>query len=391
MHISYKKTMGEKKRTITKWLYWFLFAVAIIFVYKTLDNFTAIGNFIKNLFDVLMPFIIGIVIAYILYIPSRKIEDVYRKVKKLKFIAKKARGLSVLTVYLISVILIIMLFNFVIPVIVSSVIDLVNNFQAYYTSMMQNIGNLPEDSFLKSDIVINVIDNIKNIDFKQLINMDMLAQYARGAINIATGIFDFFVAIIVSVYILLQRNEILEFAKKLGKAMFKENTYNSMGKYFNRTNGIFFNFLAGQFIDGIIVGIIASIGMSILGVKYAVLLGFMIGLFNMIPYFGAIIAVIIAGIITILTGGLGQAITMVIVVTILQQIDANIINPKIIGSSLKISPLLVIFGVTVGGAYFGVWGMFLAVPIIAVLKLVITDYIEYKNKIKEERKEILPE
>ena len=122
--------------------------------------------------------------------------------------------------------------------------------------------------------------------------------------------------------------------------------------------------------------------MSIMGVKYAVLLGFMIGLFNMIPYFGAIIAVIIATLITLLTGGFWQALTMVIVVTILQQVDANIINPKIIGTSLKISPLLVIFGVTVGGAYFGVWGILLAVPLIAVLKLFIIDYIEYKNKLK---------
>ena len=112
-------------------------------------------------------------------------------------------------------------------------------------------------------------------------------------------------------------------------------------------------------------------------------LGFMIGLFNLIPYFGAIIAVVIAALITFLTGGLTQAILMVVVVTILQQLDANIINPKIIGNSLEISPLLVIFAVTVGGAYMGVWGMFLAVPIIAVIKLFITDYIEYKNKIKQ--------
>ncbi len=375
--------MGEKKRTITKWLYWFLFAVAVIFVYKTLDNFGAIGSWIAGLLEVLTPFVIGIVIAYILYVPAKKVEEFYLKVKKPRIIAKKARALSVFTVYLIAIILIIMAFRFLVPVIASSIIDLVNNFQGYYNSMMQNIQSLPEDSFLKSDMVLGIVDNIKNIDLRQIINLDTITQYAKGAINIATGVFDFFVAIVVSVYILLQRNEILEFFKKLGKAMFKENTYNNMGKYFNRTNEIFFNFLAGQFIDGIIVGIITSIGMSILGVKYAVLLGFMIGLFNMIPYFGAIIAVIIAAIITILTGGLGQAVTMVIVVTILQQIDANIINPKIIGKSLKISPLLVIFAVTVGGAYFGVWGMFLAVPIIAVLKLVVTEYIEYKNKLKE--------
>ena len=122
--------------------------------------------------------------------------------------------------------------------------------------------------------------------------------------------------------------------------------------------------------------------MSIIGVKYAVLLGFMIGIFNLIPYFGAIIAVIIAALITLLTGGIWKAIIMVIVVTILQQIDANIINPKILGNSLKISPLLVIFSVAIGGAYFGFWGMFLSVPVIAVVKLLLTDYIEYKSKEK---------
>lgn len=379
--------MGEKKRTLTKWLYWFLFAVAVIMVYKTLDNFTAIGNWFKGFFDVLMPFIIGILISYILYIPSRKIENIYSKVQKPRIIAKKARALSVLTVYLIAVILIVMAFRFLVPAIANAIVDFVNNFQGYYTDMMTSIENLPEDSVLKSDIVLNLINEIQNIDVKQFLNMENLAQYAKGAINIASKVFDFFVALVVSVYVLMQRREILEFFKKLGKALFKENTYQSIGRYFNRTNNIFFNFIAGQVLDGVVVGIITSIGMSILGVKYAVPLGFMIGLFNLIPYFGAIIGVVLATFITFLTGGLTQAITMVIVVIVLQQIDANIINPKIIGTSLKISPLLVIFGVTVGGAYFGVWGMFLAVPVIAVFKLVITDYIEYKNKIRLEKEE----
>ena len=99
----------------------------------------------------------------------------------------------------------------------------------------------------------------------------------------------------------------------------------------------------------------------------------------MIPYFGAIIATAIAAIITLITGGLSQAIWMLIVVIILQQIDANIINPKIVGKSLKMSPLLVIFAVTVGGAFFGVLGMFLAVPIIAIIKLLVEDYIDYRD------------
>ena len=375
--------MGEKKRTLTKWLYWFLFAVAVIFVYKTLDNFSAIGAWLKGLLEVLMPFIIGILIAYILYIPSKKVEIFYRKFKRPRFISKKARPLAVFTVYLIALILIIIAFRFLIPAVANAVVDFVNNFQGYYSTMMKAIEELPEDSVFKSEEVLNIVNEVKNIDFKQFINMEKIAEYAKGAIDVASKVFDFFVALVVSVYVLLQRRDILNFFKDLSRAMFKESTYKSLGRYFDRTNEIFFNFIAGQVLDGFVVGIITSIAMSIMGVKYAVPLGFMIGLFNLIPYFGAIIAVIIATLITFLTGGLTQAILMVVVVTILQQIDANIINPKIIGNSLEISPLLVIFAVTVGGAYMGVWGMFLAVPIIAVIKLFITDYIEYKNKIKQ--------
>ena len=132
--------------------------------------------------------------------------------------------------------------------------------------------------------------------------------------------------------------------------------------------------------DTIVVGILTSIAMSIMGVKYAPLLGFMIGLFNMIPYIGAIIAVIIAGIITFFTGGIEQTIWMLIVVIILQQVDANIINPKIVGNSLKINPLLVIFAVTVGGAYFGMLGIFLSVPISAIINVSLDEYIDYRSR-----------
>ena len=119
-----------------------------------------------------------------------------------------------------------------------------------------------------------------------------------------------------------------------------------------------------------------SIVLSVMGVKYAVLLGFLIGIFNLIPYFGAIIGVTLATLITIFTGGITQAIWVLVVLIILQQIDANIINPKIVGDALEISRILIIFSVTVGGAYFGVLGMFLGVPVVSVIKMMLDDYIE---------------
>lgn len=374
--------MEKRNRVWTKWVYWFTFAVAVIFVYKTLDNLGEITDWIKNFLDVLMPFAVGVLVAYILYIPCRKIETLYLKTKKIKFISKKARPLSILTVYIIALILIIILLNFIIPPVVQSIIDLTNNFTGYYNQIVENINQLPEDSFLKGEVISRIIQETQKIDLKQIINVEILTQYAQGAISFAGKIFDTFVTIVVSVYILSSRKDILKFLKKLFGAIFDKKIYQSIEKYFNRTNEIFFNFLSSQILDGIIIGIITSIAMSILGVKYAILLGFMIGLFNLIPYFGAIIAVIIAGIITLLTGGLWQAVWMIIIVTILQQIDANIINPKIVGNSLKISPLLVIFAVAIGGAYFGVLGMFLAVPVFTVLKLLIEDFIDYKARLK---------
>ena len=254
---------------------------------------------------------------------------------------------------------------------------------------MQKINELPNDSIFKSEAVLKFANDFNNIDLKQFINIETIFQYAQGAINFASGIFNFFVAIIVSVYILLERKEILGFAKKLTSSIFEKNIYESISYYFGKTNEVFFKFLASQFIDAIIVGILSSIAMSLMNVKYAVLLGFMIGLFNMIPYFGAIIAITITIIITLLTGGLPQAIWLAIVIIILQQIDANIINPKIVGESLKISPILVMFAVTIGGAYFGVLGMFLAVPIIAVLKIILIDFIEFRNTNKKRKIDII--
>ena len=383
--------MKAIKQNLSKWLYWFLFAIAIILVYKFLDNFTAISEVIGNFFDVIAPFLTGALLAYLLYIPASKIEKRFTK-SKAKFIKKRARGLSVLLTFILAILLIIVLVNVILPIVTESIIELVNNFQDYWNSTVERFNNLPEDSILKSDGVNDIInsigDSIRNIDLKQYINPEKITTYVRSVLGVASGIFDVFVTIVVSVYVLLQRGKILDFCAKIGMAVFDEKTCNKIGEYFNNSNKIFFKFISSQLIDAVIVGILVTIAMAIIGVRYAVLLGFMIGLFNIIPYFGAIIAVVISVLITIITGGLSQTLIMAIVVIILQQIDANIINPKIIGNSLEISPLLVIFAVTVGGAYFGVLGMFLSVPIIAVLKIVINDYLDYRIRNKKTYKSI---
>lgn len=368
-----------KSNNIKKWLYWFSLAVAVIVIYKFLDNFTAIGEFLSNLIGILMPFIMGILIAYILYIPCKKIEECFKNTK-LKILKKKSRTLSIFTCYLILAIILFILINVILPPIIVSVGDLLNNLPGYYSGLTNFVNSLPEDATLQKLNLQEIINQISSIDLAKYLSIESITSYIKGAISVASGIFDVFVTLIISIYTLAEREKILGFLKRVGLALFKEDTYKVVSKYFKRTNEIFFNFISGQIIDAVIVGVITTIAMAIMKVKYAALLGFMIGLFNLIPFFGAIVAVAIAIFITICTGGISKAIWLAIVVIILQQIDANIINPKILGDKLKISPILVIFSVAFAGAYFGVLGMFLAVPVIAMLKLIINDYLEYKQE-----------
>ena len=369
-----KKFKGE-----TKWFYWFTLLVAIVIVYKILDNFTGIGEWVAELIKVIKPFLMAILLAYLLYIPARKIEALYRKNKVL---SKKARGLSVATTYILAILIIALLIKILVPMLSDSIGELASNLPGYYDSAIKYIEELPEDNILKTEAVQNAIKKLQQIDIAKLLDLDNLAMYLEKVIGIANGIFSAFVTIVVSIYVLLERAEIVNFVKRLNRSIFTEKKCQAIDRYFEKGNDIFFKYISGQIIDAIVVAIIMSVALTIMKVKYAVLLGFLIGVFNLIPYFGAIIAVIVACLITIFTGGFVQAIWVAVVLIILQQIDANIINPKILRDALEISKILIIFAVTVGGAYFGVLGMFLGVPAIAVIKMMLDDHIERNEKEK---------
>ena len=367
-----------KENNWKKWLYWFSFGVAIIIVFNIFNNFENLKQIIGNFFKILSPFLAGVLIAYILFLPCRGIEKRLEK-SKFKLIKNKARPISVVILYILILIILVIAMKFIIPKVYESIIELINNSQGYITSIMDKFSALPDDSFLKKDFLEQAIAKLKEIDIMQILN------YIAGIFSVATSLINIFVAIVVSVYVLVERSKLVKSLKKFIFAVFKEKTASQIIKYFNNSNEYFFKFLASQVLDGIIIGILVSIAMSLLGVKYAVLLGFFIGLLNLIPYFGAIFAVAISAIITLVTGGFAQAIWMLVIVIILQQIDANIINPKIVGGSLKLSPLLVIFAVAVGGAYFGILGMFLGAPVAAIIKLLITDFVNFRIENKKSK------
>lgn len=375
----------RRGKSISKWFYYFTLGMALIFVYKFVSDFGALWDLAKRVISVIMPFIMGIIVAYLFYRPITFLERILNKNKALE---KISRPVSIFAVYIIAILLIILLINCVMPPIKESIQELVNNYPNYIEDAKNYVANADENSILKKVNVEEIINKVQSFDIGTYLSTDRILGYINTVIGVFGAVFNIFVTIVISIYILLQRKEIKEFLKKLGKSLFDEPAYTRLSKYFTTSNKILLDFIYCQIIDAIIIGILVSVALSIIGVKYSILLGFFIGLFNIIPYFGAIIAIAVAVLITVFTGGIQQALIMAVTVIILQQIDANIINPKILGDGLKISPILVIFAVTVGGEFFGVIGMFLSVPVIAVMKLLIVDFIEIREKKKKEQIEV---
>ena len=366
----------RRGKGISKWLYYFTLGMALIFVYKFVSDFGALWSFAQRVVSVIMPFIMGVIVAYLFYRPVTFLERLLNKNKKLE---KVARPISIFAIYIIAILLVILLINCVMPPVKESIQELINNFPNYIEDAKNYVSNTDENSTLKKVNIEEAISKVQSFDIGAYLSTDRILGYINTVIGVFGAVFNIFVTIVISIYILLQRKYIKEFLKKLGKSMFAESAYTRLSKYFTTSNKILLDFIYCQIIDAIIIGILVSIALTIIGVKYSILLGFFIGLFNIIPYFGAIIAIAVAVLITVFTGGVQQALIMAVTVIILQQIDANIINPKILGDGLKISPILVIFAVTIGGAYFGVLGMFLAVPVATVIKLLIEEYITYKT------------
>lgn len=375
-----------KDRKFARYIGWFIFAVALITIYKTIDSVGIVFTWFKGLLQILAPFGFAILLAYLLYFPCRRIEKWIRK-SKLKIISNRARLLSIVIMYIIVIIAIILLVKGIFPLLYESLVDLARSLPNYYNRAVEMLEAKPEDSILTKINAISYVKKLEEINLAENImnfaDLNNIGKYISTIKSFASAIFDVFITLVVSFYLLNERSDIKSFFKNLFHSTCSEKTYNRISRYYDKLNDIFYKFITAQVFDGVIVGIITGVAMAIMHVKYAGLLGFIIGLFNIIPYFGAIIAVVFAVILTIFTGGISQALWLALVVIILQQVDANIINPKILGDSLNISKILIIFSVTLFGALFGIVGMFLAVPMIGLIKVFVLDFIEEREKEKE--------
>jgi len=359
----------------SKWLPICIIAVILMIAYKTIDNLTQITTAIGRFLWVISPLLYGILFAYFIYTPHNAVEKLYAKAR-IKFISKHARGFSTITIFLLLIFVVIFVLSFILPIVFSSIIDLANSIPGYINAVLVYFNNLPEDSVW---INFNIADTLRDSSgyiMNTLINPAGIEQIARGVISFAGEIFSVIMGLVISLYILLDRERIAEFSKRLNTAVFKNrNRRDRVIKYMKQINKVLFTFIASKGLDSIINLTVATTILLIFEVPYALLLGLIAGIFNFIPYIGSIISAIIISAITLITCDLRTAGFVLMCMLIFHQLDGNFIEPRIMKSSLKINPILVIIAVVIGGAYFGIVGMFLAVPIAVIIKQVLLEYI----------------
>ena len=238
-----------KEKRWTRYVAWFIFAVALIVVYKTIDSFGIIFTWFGGLIRLLMPFGLGILLAYMLYFPCRKIEKLYGKIN-LKFFQKRKRKFSVVTVYVILILAVVILLNVIFPMLYESIIELADSLPNYYNKAVEFLSNQPKDSIITKIHAVDYIKKLEDVDYVAfvtgLFDFDNIGKYIKGITSVAGVIFDIFITIIVSIYILFERNDIKSFLKNLFKATCSELGYNKISRYYGKTNNIFYNYITAQ-------------------------------------------------------------------------------------------------------------------------------------------------
>lgn len=374
----------KKLKKYSVWVVAFIYAVAVITVYKTFDNLSSIKDAIVTVLSAFKPFIAAFIIAYVLNLPAVKIKGVLDKTKseKLGFVRKHSHGISIAIIYVAAIGLLAWALSSLLPKMYQSVVNLLADMPAYIKNITTMVaGSEVFDDAMIGSIMQSAMDAVNK--FAGSINVSELGKYAAGVVNATSGVLSAFVAIIASAYMLLDKENIKSATVKLFSVFMKNESKLQMLSHAREVNDIFTNYIYARLICCVVMAIACTVVLSILRIEYALILGLFIGAMDMIPYFGSIIATVVAILVAFIANGPVMGVTTGVALLIMQQIDGNILGPKVMGDSLEIRPLWIIIAVTVGGSLFGFIGMLISVPVVAVLRILFQELLNMYEEQKE--------
>lgn len=377
----------------------FLVIAASLLFYYLLFHSTSIKENLNNSLNVLLPIILGFSMAYLMTPILNNIEHriLFPLCKKLKIKnsnkrTKIIRVISiVLTVFLFYAIiysLIAMLVSQIVP----SVSNIIVNFDIYINNFIKWLNKLLSDDYPEiGTSVIKLINSLSG-DFEIWLNENVLAKTSEliktvslSVINVLGFLWDFILGFIISVYVLASKDKFSGQAKKLSYALFNTETANIVINNFRFTHRTFIGFLSGKILVSIIVGLLCYVGTSLLQTPYAALISVVIGVTNIIPYLGPYLGGIPCTILVFVVDPAHplNAVYFAIFILILQQLDGNVLEPKIVGDSTGLAGFWVIISIILFGGLFGVFGMIIGVPVFAVIyaavKSILNTLLKNKN------------
>lgn len=387
-----KSKVNKKYATISVYV---IVTAVIIFVlaratFEIEGILKAVTSVLKYIGKMLTPVFVGIIIAYIINPLVAFIERLLRKIKLLKFKnEKKYRNIAVfacIIFIILSIFLIIGAFIFSITKefsnmnfdkVISIIISYINGF----SDSLKNVEGKLKSFNIKSNTVEQYAAQISTTIISWLTNFTN--NLAANTMNISGYISNFIFGLIIAIYLLLDKDEFLQYGDKFSRAMFSDKTSKKIKGCLDDLDQIFSGYIRGTLLDVLFMCVALSISLGIIGIKFGVLIGILASLCHLVPYFGPIVAFAGSIIFGLLNAQYTQVVIAIVVLFIILQIDANIIQPKLLGSNLSLKPIFILISIIIGADMAGILGMVLAVPIAAVIKLFLTRSIEARLKKKE--------
>jgi len=359
-----------------------LLIVALISIafYEVLEHFGQVLTAFQNAFNLLMPFWVGIGLAWLLDIPTRKLQE--------KWI--KRRSLAVLVVLVCVGILLWLLGVIVVPQVRDSIIDFMNNFSDYSDNLLATIKELPFSQALDMKNLEEVLGDWQKLS-EQIV--EWFGDYSKNIFEYGKAIghtlYEAVIAFAAMLFILLDKDHLVAEIKMVCRALFSETVYNELLRIWHLSDKMLSGFLLGKFADSLIVGLITAVTMLIFKMPLASLISVIVCITNIIPVAGPFIGGGIGAVILLLVSP-KSVIPFLIMILIIQQLDGNIIGPKILGDRVGLPTIWSLFAIVIGGKIGGPVGMVLGVPIFAVFYTLVKEFVE-KQLIKKGATEMIEE
>lgn len=341
---------------------------------KVINNIEILGVLLTKIFSLVGYLVWGFCIAYLLNPMMLTVE------KKLR----TKRVVSILIIYAVFFSFITVFCILVIPSIIQSIGDLVSSLPNFVekTNVYITANILNNKIFIKYGVNSYITNNLNYIVEKlnSLLKISMNVAFSQ-VVNFSSTLFNLITGIVISIYLLIDKEIAISNIKKFLHAFLSEAHTNNIIETGEKVNLIFKEYVVGKSIVSLLIAILCFIALQAMSVNYAILISLIIGISNLIPYFGTIIGLIPTIIITLFSSPI-STLKLVIVVLVLSLLDGWYLAPKIIGKKIGLSPIWIIVAITIGGGIYGLVGMFLGVPIAAIIKTFLEEYINRKSESK---------